>query len=44
MSELGEAFIIQNIEANVMPSNRGELKKASGIWAEVIGRDVLESQ
>jgi len=44
ISELGEAFIIQNIEANVMPSNKGELERASAIWAEVIGRDVLESQ
>ena len=44
MSELGEAFIMRGIEANVTPSNRGELERASATWAGVIGRDVLESQ
>jgi len=44
MSELGEAFVIQGIEANVMSSNRGELERTSATWAGVIGRDVLESQ
>jgi len=29
MSELGEAFIMQGIGANVIPSKRGELKRAS---------------
>ena len=43
MSELGEAFIMQGIEANVMPSKREELERTSATWAEVIGRDVLES-
>jgi len=43
MSELGEAFIMQDIEANVMPSNREELERASATWVGVIGRDVLES-
>ena len=28
MSELGEAFIMRGIEANVMLSNRGELERA----------------
>jgi len=28
MSELDEAFIMQGIEANVMPSKRGELERA----------------
>jgi len=44
ISELGEAFIMQGIEANVIPSNRGELERASATWAGVTGRDVLESQ
>jgi len=44
MSELGEAFIIRGIEANVMPSKKRELERASATWAEVIGRDELESQ
>jgi len=29
ISELGEAFIMQGIEANVTPLNRGELERAS---------------
>jgi len=44
MSELGEAFIIRSIEANVTPSNRKELERTSATWTGVIGRDVLESQ
>jgi len=44
MSELGEAFIMQGIEANVMPSNRGEVERASATWVGVIGREELESQ
>ena len=42
MSELGEAFIMQGIEANVMFSKKEELKRASATWAGVIGRDDLE--
>jgi len=42
--ELDEAFIMRGIEANVMPSKRGELERASAIWAGVTGGDVLESQ
>ena len=42
MSELGEAFIMQGIEANVMPSKREELEKASTIWAEKTEREELE--
>jgi len=44
MSELGKAFIMQSIEANVMPSKKKELEKAFATWAEVIRRDKLESQ
>jgi len=44
MSELGEAFIIQGIKANVTLSNKGELERASATWAGVTGRDVLKSQ
>ena len=44
MSELGEAFIMQGIEANVTPSKKGELERTSAIWAEVTGRDVLASK
>jgi len=44
MSELGEAFIMRGIEANVMPLKRGELERASATWVGVIERDVLESQ
>jgi len=44
MSELGEVFIMQSIEANVMFSKRGELERASATWTGVTGRDVLESQ
>jgi len=44
MSELCEAFIIQDIKANVILSKRGELKRASATWAEVMGRDELKSQ
>jgi len=44
MSELGKAFIMQGIETNVTPSNRGELERASATWAGVTGRDDLESQ
>jgi len=43
MSELDEAFIMQDIEAIVMPSKRGELERASATWVEVIERDDLES-
>jgi len=44
MSELDKAFIMRGIEANVTPSNRGKLERASATWAGVTGRDVLESQ
>ena len=44
MSELGEAFIMQGIEANVMPSNRGELERASVTWVGVTERDILKFQ
>jgi len=43
MSELGEAFIIQSIEASMIPSNRGELERTSATWTGVTGRDDLES-
>jgi len=35
MSELGEAFIMRGIEANVTSSNRGELEKASATWYHI---------
>ena len=44
ISELGDAFIMQDIEANVISSKRGELERASTTWAGVIERDELESQ
>jgi len=44
MSELGEAFIMRGIEANVTSSNRRELERDSATWAGVIRRDDLESQ
>jgi len=44
MSKLGEVFIMQGIEANIMLSKKGELERASIIWTGVIGRDELESQ
>jgi len=44
MLKLEEAFIMQDIEANVMLSKRGELEKASATWVGVIERDELESQ
>ena len=34
----------QVVEANVIPSKRGELERASTTWAGVIERDELESQ
>jgi len=44
MSELGDAFIMQGIEANIMFSKKEELERAFATWAGVIGRDELESQ
>jgi len=43
MSELGETFIMQGIEANEMPSKRGEFERAASTWAGVIDKDDLES-
>ena len=39
MSELGDVFIMQGIEANKIPSKKGELERASATWAGVIGRN-----
>ena len=39
MSELGDVFIMQGIEANMIPSKKGELERASATWAGVIGRN-----
>jgi len=39
MSELGDAFIMQGIEANMISSKKGELERASATWAGVIGRN-----
>jgi len=44
MSELGEAFIMQGIKANMTHSKIGELEGASATWAEVTGKDILEFQ
>jgi len=44
MSELSKAFIMRDIEVNVMPSKRGELERASATWANVIKRKELKFQ
>jgi len=44
MSELGDAFIMQGIDANVTPSKRGEFERAASTWAGVMGKEDLESQ
>ena len=44
MSELGDAFIMRGIDANVTPSKRGEFERAASTWAGVIGKEDLESQ
>ena len=44
MSELGEAFIMQDMEANETPSKRGEFERAASTWAGVMGKEDLESQ
>ena len=44
MLELGDAFIIQDIETNMILSKKRELERASATWAGVIGRNELESQ
>jgi len=42
MSELGDAFIMQSIEANETPSKREEFERAASTWAGVIGKEDLE--
>lgn len=42
ISELGNAFIIQDRDANVPLLKREELERASAIWAEVVDKEVLE--
>jgi len=44
MSELGNTFIMRGINANVMPSKRGELERAASTWTGVMGKEDLESQ
>ena len=43
ISELGDLFIIQDIDANMIVSKRRELKRAVAIWIGVIGKEGLES-
>ena len=42
ISELGEVFIMRDIEANVIPSKKGELKRAFAIWTGETRREELE--
>jgi len=44
MSELGDTFIMQGIDANVILSKREEQERASATWAGVIDKEDLESQ
>jgi len=44
MSELDDTFIMQGIEASETPSKRGEFEWAVSTWAEVMGKEDLESQ
>jgi len=44
MSELGDAFIMQGMEANEIPSKRGEFERAASTWAGVMGKEDLEFQ
>ena len=43
MSELGDAFIMRGIDANVTLSKRGEQERTSATWAGVMGKEDLES-
>ena len=40
MSELGDAFIMRGIEANEIPSKRGEFERAASTWAGVMGKKI----
>ena len=44
MSELGNAFIMRDIEANETLSKREEFERAASTWTGVMGKDDLESQ
>jgi len=43
MSELGDIFIMQGIEANETPSKRGEFERAASTWTGVMDKEDLES-
>ena len=44
ISELGDIFIIQDRDANVMFSKKKEIDRAAATWTEVTGKEMLESQ